>query len=193
MKKILTFLLLISVAQTTAVYAAEKTVDTTTTKPVTTNRQHRPNINPNRPSKQEMKQKFEERLNLTEKQKTQAKKIHEKGKTQMEPIMEKIQAKREEMQALKTSELTLEEKTQTYKQLRTELQTLDKKAQEIRKKNSEEFEKILTKEQKEELAKMKEEGRAKFEKTHPARAPFQGIGNPNINIKPVFKPAKVSE
>ena len=72
-------------------------------------------------------------------------------------------------------------------ELLQEIKDLEKKAREIRKANSQEFEKILTKKQLNELAKMKAEGRAQFEKNHPARPPFQGLGAPGFLMpKPLF-------
>lgn len=185
MKKILTLMLVLACCAGVTPAAQTQPVQSQT------QQQHRPDFKQNRPSRQEVQQKFEQRLNLTEKQKAQAKKLNEKGKAQMEPIMKKMKAKHQEMQALKNSSLTDEEKTQQMEKLRTEVQALDKQAREIRKKNSESFEKILTKEQKTEFEKMKAEGRARFEKTHHARPPFQGIGAPVI--KPGFKAPKVSE
>ena len=65
---------------------------------------------------------------------------------------------------------------------------MNKQANDLRKKNSEDFEKILNKNQKAELNKMKAEGRAKFEREHKARPPFQGLGSPNLFVKPNMPP-----
>ena len=40
-----------------------------------------------------MKQKFEQRLNLTDKQKKKQKAIHQKGREQMKPIITQIEEK----------------------------------------------------------------------------------------------------
>lgn len=136
-----------------------------------------------RPDKEQMKKQFEQRLNLTEKQKEKAKKLHEKSRAEMEPVMKKIKAKHQQLQSLQQSTLSEEEKTKQINTVKAEIKALDKQARELRKKNSEEFEKILDKTQKAELEKMKSEGRAKFEKSHKARPPFQGLGTPGL-----FKP-----
>ena len=74
-----------------------------------------------------------------------------------------------------------------------EIQALEKQAHEIRKKNSKEFERILNKKQKAELETMKAEGRARFEKYHKARTPFQGLGTPNMFLKPLLPPPPQKE
>ena len=130
---------------------------------------------PQKPQKeqcQRTKQTFEKRLNLTEKQKEKAKKIHQKGAKQMKPLMEKKGELRKEIKEIKKSELDETQKREQIDKKIKEIKALDKKAQNIRKTNSKEFEKILTKEQQTELEKMKAEGRKKFEKHHPPRPPF---------------------
>ena len=73
-------------------------------------------------------------------------------------------------------------------QLNIEIKELEKQADEIRKKNTQEFEKILNKKQKAELEQMKAEGRARFERKHPPRPPFRGLGTPNFILKPILPP-----
>ena len=140
------------------------------------------------PTKEQMRKQFEERLQLTDKQKEKAKKLHEKGRAEMEPVMNQIKAKHSEMKALEQTNLSNEEKEKKLEQLKNEMKTLDKQAKDLRKKNSEDFEKILNKNQKTELDKMKAEGRAKFEREHKARPPFQGLGSPNLFVKPMLAP-----
>lgn len=143
------------------------------------------------PTKEQMKQKFEQRLNLTDKQKEKAKAIHQKGREQMKPIITQIEEKRNEIEAVKRSRMADRMQQERIAELLQEIKDLEKKAREIRKANSQEFEKILTKKQLNELAKMKAEGRAQFEKNHPARPPFQGLGAPGFLMpKPLFAPPK---
>ena len=131
--------------------------------------------------KKQMKQDFEKRLNLTDKQKEKAKKIHQKGFEQMKPIMKQTAEKRKEIEAIKANnDLTEQDKQEQIKQKVEEMKALHKQAHEIRKANSQEFEKILNKKQKQELEKMKAEGRARFEKKHPPRKPFDMFGAPNF-------------
>ena len=147
-----------------------------------------PSVMFQKPNKEKMRKEFEQRLNLTDKQKEKAKKIHQQGREQMKPIMEKMAAKNIQLQTVQNSDLSSEEKAKQIAQLKTDIKDLDKKAREMRKKNSEEFEKILNKNQKAELEKMKAEGRARFEKKHKARPPFQGLGSPNFLLKPILPP-----
>ncbi len=53
----------------------------------------------------EMKKKFEEKLNLTDEQKEQAKKIHEKGMNEIKPIMEEMKALREKAEAVRKANM----------------------------------------------------------------------------------------
>lgn len=76
---------------------------------------------------------LEDKLNLTDEQKEQAKKIHEEGRKEIEPLMKEMKELREKMDV-------------------------------VRKKNMEEFEKILTPEQKEELDSMKKSFEEKMKK-----------------------------
>ena len=139
------------------------------------------------PTKEQMKQRFEQRLNLTDKQKEKARAIHQKGRAQMKPIITQIQEKRNEIEAVKLSRMAEKMQQERIAELLQEIKDLEKKAREIRKANSQEFEKILTKKQKNELAQMKAEGRARYEKNHPPRPPFQGMGNPGFLMpRPLF-------
>lgn len=152
-----------------------------------------PSSIPQKPSKEQclkQKQTFEQRLNLTEKQKEKAKKIHQKGAKQMKPLMEKRMSLRNEIAQIKKSESDECAKKEQIDKKVKELKALDKKANEIRKSNSQEFEKILTKEQKTELEKMKAEGRKNFEKHHPPRPPFNMFPPPEFKRgeKGIFPP-----
>lgn len=140
-----------------------------------------------RPTREQMRQKFEQRLNLTDKQKEQARAIHQKGREEIKPIINQIEQKRQEIEAVRLSRIDVRTQDERINKLIEEINELDKKAREIRKNNSQEFEKILTKKQKNELAKMKAEGRAKYEKNHPPRPPFQGLGTPGFLMpRPLF-------
>ena len=145
------------------------------------------------PTKEEMKKQFEQRLNLSDKQKEKAKTIHNQGREEMKPIMIQIQQKHKEIEMVKMSRMAEKMQQEKIAQLTTEIQTLEKQAHEIRKKNSKEFERILNKKQKEELETMKAEGRARFEKYHKARTPFQGLGTPNMFLKPLLPPPPQKE
>ena len=143
---------------------------------------------PERPSKEEMRKQFEQRLNLSEKQKEKAKALHTQGREEMKPIMAQIKQKHQEIEMVKMSRISEQMQQEKIAQINAEIQALEKQAHEIRKKNSKEFEKILNKKQKAELEVMKAEGRARFEKDHKARTPFQGLGTPNMFLKPLLPP-----
>ena len=190
MKKLFSLILSLSVVlggiafnQATAAETNETAVKTKTEKCVNCKPQHH---------QKQLKQNFEKRLNLSDKQKEKAKKIHQKGFEQMKPIMEQTATKRKEIETIKANkDLTEQQKQEQIKTKVDELKTLNKQAQEIRKSNSQEFEKILNKKQKKELEKMKAEGRAKFEKHHPPRKPFDMFGAPNFwGQKPLFPPVQ---
>ncbi len=139
-------------------------------------------------SKAQMRKEFEQRLNLTEKQKEKARIIHKQGREQIRPVMMQIDLKRQEIETVKLSRISVKMQEEKIAQLNAEIKELEKQAQEIRKKNSQEFEKLLNKKQKAELDKMKAEGRARFEQKHPPRAPFQGLGTPNFLLRPLLPP-----
>ena len=93
--------------------------------------------------KQMKKNKFEKRLNLTDKQKEKAKAIHQKGFEEMKPVMEQIKALKKDIYETKKSALDEKAKTEKIKKDVEELKVLEKKAHEIRKANSQEFENVL--------------------------------------------------
>jgi len=140
--------------------------------------------------KEQRIKEFEQRLNLTEKQKEKAKTIHQKGREQMKPVMMQIELKRQEIDTVKLSRISEKMQMEKITQLNAEIKELEKQAREIRKKNSEEFEKILNKKQKAELEKMKAEGRSKYEKFHGPKSPFQGLGTPNFLLRPLLPPPR---
>ncbi len=185
-----TFSLLLAAALitigTTAVQATE-TVQADNTSGAAVQQCEKPPMH--RPSKEEMRKQFEQRLNLTEKQKEKAKAIHEQGREKMKPIMEQIRLKHQEIETVKLSRISVRMQEERISQLESEIKELEKKAHEIRKQNSQDFEKILNKKQKAELEKMKAEGRARFERNHPPRPPFAGLGTPGLfPPKPLLPP-----
>lgn len=141
------------------------------------------------PSREQHRKQFEQRLNLTDKQKEKARQIHKQGKEEMKPVIMQIELKRQEIETVKLSRMAERAQKERIDELNNEIKELEKQAQEIRKRNSQEFEKILNKKQKAELELMKAEGRARFEQHHKARPPFQGLGTPNMFMKPLVPPA----
>lgn len=125
--------------------------------------------------KEKMEQKraeFEAKLNLTEEQKAQAKEIRLKGHEEMKPIMEKMKAKKMELDAVKDNgNITVNEQRAQLDKLFAEMKDLKKQARDLRIKNMQEFESILTDKQKKTLEKMKEEGKKNFKKQHHKRPP----------------------
>ncbi len=113
---------------------------------------------------------FEAKLNLTEEQKAQAKEIRLKGHQEMKPIMEKMKAKKLEIDAVKNNEaITVGEQKAQLNKLFAEMKDLKKQARDLRIKNMQEFESILTDKQKQTLEKMKQEGKKNFKKRHHKR------------------------
>ena len=109
---------------------------------------------------------FEERLKLTDKQKEQINELRIKGNEQMKPIMEQVKAKKQEAEAIKRSKMAVEMQEEKLNEIRADLKELQKQAHELRMQNMKDFESILTKKQKKELAKIKKEGRKRFEQEH---------------------------
>ena len=161
MKKALLLTAIISIALSSQVFAGEtgsKTPEKQVAR-VELQKMHKPPM-------AQHKADFGKRLNLTEEQKAQAKEIHQKGFEEIKPLMEKIKLKHEEIEAVKRSSLAPEAQAEKIVQLRKEVRELKRQTREIQMKNMKEFESILTDKQKNELKKMKEEGRKNFEKTH---------------------------
>lgn len=157
----------------------DKTVTTTQKAGKTIDRPAPPNFNkpPKGPDFQKRKAEFEKRLNLTDEQKAKAEQIHKQGFEKMKPIMEKIKQKHQELKALQAEQN--EANKEKIEQLRKELGALKKEAHEIRQQNMKDFDALLTKKQKKELDKIKEEGRKKFEQEHK---------KPHPNFKPGYRP-----
>lgn len=114
---------------------------------------------------------FENKLKLTDEQKAKAKEIRLKGHEEMKPIMDKLQEKRKEAQAIKASKTEPQAQEAQLAKIREEVKVLKKQARDLRIKNMQEFEAILTPKQKKTLEKMKKEGRKNFKKHHPKRPP----------------------
>ncbi len=119
---------------------------------------------------------FEKRLKLTDEQKAKAKEIRQKGHEELKPIMDKIQEKRQEIKAVKLSRMAQRAQEERIAELRKEIMALKRHAHEIRMKNMQEFESILTKKQLKELNKMKKEGRKKFDAEFKKHHPQGGHG-----------------
>ena len=125
----------------------------------------------NPPTKEEMQKihkareaAFEEKLGLTEAQKVQAKELRKQGFEKIKPVMDEIRQKRLEARKIKQSDISTAEREEKLTVIDKDLQELHKKAGKIRKQNMNDFESILTKDQKKTLKNMKKEGRKKFEK-----------------------------
>lgn len=108
-------------------------------------------------------QEFENRLKLSEEQKTKAKEIRMQGREELRPIMEELRAKKEQIRTIKASNASDKSKEKQISKKRTEIKQLREKADAIREKNMSQFEAILSSEQKAEFEKYKKEMKAKHE------------------------------
>lgn len=127
---------------------------------------------------------FEAKLKLTDEQKVQAKEIRLKGHEEMKPIFEKMKAKKLEIDAVKDNgSLTVDEQKAQLGKLFAEMKELKKQARDLRIKNMQEFESILTDKQKKTLQKMKEEGKKNFKKHHHKKPPYPKKCNCNCSNK----------
>lgn len=108
----------------------------------------------------EMKQKFIEKLNLTDEQIQKADKLHEKGKKQLLPLIKELKKAKMELFKLIENDGT-DEKIQEIKQKIKDLKTNLKSIKETHKR---EFEEILDDNQKIELQKLKKIKEEKIKK-----------------------------
>lgn len=115
---------------------------------------------------------LDKRLNLTEEQKQKANQLRKKSREKMKPVMVELNQKRNELRNLDKENLTDIEREKKAEKLSSDIAKLNQKARDLRVKNMKDFEKILTPEQKKELAKIKAEGRREFRRNHPKKSPF---------------------
>lgn len=124
---------------------------------------------------------IDERLKLTEEQKTQAHAIRMKGHEKIKPVIDQIKAKRQEADAVKRSRIAVQEQEKRLAAIKTDIKKLKEEARAIRQENTKEFEAILTPEQKTEFAKIKAEGREKFKKHKKEMGKSGHHGRPNAS------------
>lgn len=98
---------------------------------------------------------LDEKLNLSEEQKSLAKANRIKARKEMKPIMDEIRDKKSEILDIIDSDLSDEQQQKKIESIRSEIKALYKKANTLREKNMSEFEKILTKEQKSKFQEIK--------------------------------------
>ena len=137
-----------------------------------------------RPSKAEMEAKkaeFEKRLNLTEEQKKQIEENRKKDHEKIKPIFEQMKNKKIELRRIRRdNSISHKDKDKKIKKLKSEIKVLNEKADEYRQENMKKFESILTEEQKQEFAKIKEEQKKEMERR---RLHFEN--RKNIGMKPI--------
>ena len=110
---------------------------------------------------------FEKRLGLTEVQKLKAGEIRRAGYEKIKPVIDEIKNKKQEAEMIRRSRMAVQMQEEKLTEIDTELQALEKKANEIKKANMKEFESILTWQQKRTLKQMKKEGRKRYHQAHP--------------------------
>ncbi len=137
-----------------------------------------------RPSKAEMEAKkaeFEKRLNLTEDQKRQIEENRKEDHEKIKPIFEQVKNKKIELRRIKRdNSISPKNKDKKIKKLKSEIKMLNEKADEYRQENMKKFESILTEEQKQEFAKIKEEQKKEMERR---RLHFEN--RKNMGMKPI--------
>ena len=109
---------------------------------------------------------LDERLKLTDEQKAKAKDIRMQGHEKIKPVFEQIKAKKDEIKTIKSSNLSAAEQEKKIASLKADIKKLKIEAKKIRQENMQEFEAILTPDQKTEFEKIKQEGRENFKKYH---------------------------
>ena len=163
MKKILTttFCLSVMLMGANAAFAAD--TNTTYTKANTTTERKAPPNFANGKMQKPMMPNLEEELGLTEAQKQQARQNRIQGRKDMKPVMDEIRAKKEAIMDVFDSELSDDKKKERVDAMQAELKELHKKANTLREKNMQDFEKILTKDQKEKFEQLKQKNMPKHE------------------------------
>jgi len=106
---------------------------------------------------------FNKSLGLTDEQIAKARELRANGHDKMKPLMEKKKAKFDEMRALKAnSSMSVKAQDRKMEALRNDMRKIDQEMRQIRRDNEQEFEAILTPEQKAKYEQIKEEGRKHF-------------------------------
>ena len=159
MKK-LAILLSLVVLSTSCSYAAETKTTQKTTRPVITQEQMQK-------LKAEREAAFEQKLNLTDEQKAQAKEFRTQAHEKLAPIMKKIKENRQQAFDIKKARGDVKVQEEKLVALDNEFKELQKQMHQIRQQNMKDFESILTADQKKILKNMKKEGRNKYRKAHP--------------------------
>ena len=179
MKKLLTttFCLSVMLMGANAVFAED--TQTTYTKPVAAVERKAPPKFGQGQMQKPMMPNLEEELGLTEAQKQKARQNRINGRKEMKPVMDEIRTKKEAIMDIFDSELAEAKKKEQIKELQTELKELHKKANTLREKNMQDFEKILTKEQKAKFEELKQKHMPKHEckkcgKMMPPPPPMEG-------------------
>ncbi len=106
---------------------------------------------------------FEKKLGLTEVQKLKTRELRRTSHEKIKPVIDKIRQNKQEAEAIRRSNLSVEAQEEKLIVIDKELRELEKQAAVIRKQNMKDFESILTKEQRKILKQMKKEGRKNFE------------------------------
>lgn len=115
---------------------------------------------------------FEQKLGLTEEQKNKIRELRTSGHEEMKPIMDQLYAKKRDAALIKQSRaLAVSEQEQKLNILDKEIKDLEKQANLLRRKNMKEFEGMLTREQKNTLKQMKQEGRQNYEQNRKQPCP----------------------
>ena len=142
-------------------------------------------MHPPMPSKAEMdakKAEIDKRLALTAEQKQKLEKNKEKDLKKIKPIMEKMKSDREQLHKIYSdTTLDTEQKAKKAEAIKKDLKKQHTLAEECRKENMKNFESVLTKEQKEEFAKIKKEQKTEMEKR---KAEFEKIKKEMKDKKP---------
>lgn len=155
---------------------------------------HSKHIKGPKPSKAEMKAKkaeFEKRLNLTEKQKKQIEENRKKDHEKVKPIFDQMRDKKHELRRIKRdTTLSPKNKEKKIEKLKSDIKLLNEKADKYRQENMRKFESILTEEQKQEFAKIKEEQKQEMERR---RVEFENMRNSEMKPLPQKQPIDFPE
>lgn len=128
------------------------------------------------PPKMDKKMPPKPDLNLTEAQKAKMDKIREESKKKMKPIRKQIHDYQNQIWEIKENDsLSCEQKRKKIQPIFEKIQKLQKQKNEIRKADMQQFESLLTKEQKQKLEQFKKTHKPPMKHHHPHHPPMMPV------------------
>ena len=106
------------------------------------------------------------KLNLTDEQKVKAREIRMNGHKEIVPLFQELKTKKDQKRAIMNDTTTTDKQLKQIKELNDDIFALKHQIHQVQRKNAQEFESILTDEQKQTLKQMKADARKEFKKQY---------------------------